>query len=402
MNTRLLTLFVLLLVFGAPAVLAQSVDCGNLPTTATAEPAEYAQCRPPMVFEEESFVGAAPAFGLNLSAQTPPGRGFISFDYSNPAAGTLVAATATNYYAGDFVGDNFASLFAVSEDQETDGDAVWIDTATGAVTTVGPTGVPRLDNASGMAYDYTSSTMYLITTGGTSMLWTVDTTTGAATLVAPVTGLPPSGDILINLLSHPVTGVLYTVDIGTIGNDFLYSIDKATGVATVIGDTGVDLNFAQGADFDNATGVAYLCAYSRVGQSMVSFLRTVDLSTGATTAVGSLNNAEVDFCASMNPLVSVGMTDTVGVPGTHALSAAYPNPFNPQASFDLSVTATQAVRVELFNALGQRVAVLFEGTMAGGQTQQLRVDGSQLSSGLYVARVTGQTFADAVTLSLLR
>ena len=39
---------------------------------------------------------------------------------------------------------------------------------------------------------------------------------------------------------------------------------------------------------------------------------------------------------------------TIGVPDTHLLTNAYPNPFNPQARFSLSVAQTQNVNVSAY------------------------------------------------------
>ena len=93
---------------------------------------------------------------------------------------------------------------------------------------------------------------------------------------------------------------------------------------------------------------------------------------------------------------------TVGTPSTHLLSAVYPNPFNPQASFDLAVAQTQHVSVELFNVLGQRVATLFDATMEADANQTFTIDGAGLATGPYVVRVTGERFAESRTVTLLK
>ena len=92
----------------------------------------------------------------------------------------------------------------------------------------------------------------------------------------------------------------------------------------------------------------------------------------------------------------------VGVPGTHVLTQAYPNPFNPLASFSLSVAAAQHVEVALYNAIGQQVESLFSGPMEAGQTRDLTINGANLPSGSYYYRVIGQTFAESGRVTLLR
>jgi hypothetical protein len=80
------------------------------------------------------------------------------------------------------------------------------------------------------------------------------------------------------------------------------------------------------------------------------------------------------------------------VPGEYHLSPAYPNPFNPQTAFSLGVAQAQAVRVEAYDALGRRVAVLFDGTMAANQSRAFVFEAAALPSGLYVIRAAGERF----------
>ena len=91
-----------------------------------------------------------------------------------------------------------------------------------------------------------------------------------------------------------------------------------------------------------------------------------------------------------------------GTPGTHVLEAAYPNPFNPEASFRFAAYEQQRVRADLIDVLGCVVATLFEGDVAAGQMQTVRIDGSGLPSGTYAIRLTGETFSDAQTVTLLK
>ena len=79
----------------------------------------------------------------------------------------------------------------------------------------------------------------------------------------------------------------------------------------------------------------------------------------------------------------------VETPGTHLISSAYPNPFNPQSQFTLAVAQEQHVTAELFNTLGQRVAVLFDGTVEANQAQLVTIEGAGSDSWMYGVRVTG-------------
>lgn len=74
---------------------------------------------------------------------------------------------------------------------------------------------------------------------------------------------------------------------------------------------------------------------------------------------------------------------------------AYPNPFNVSTSFDFAVSESQNVSVELYDALGQKVGTLFSGLMNKGEVKTVNIDGTNLSSGLYVYRILGETFTES-------
>ena len=92
----------------------------------------------------------------------------------------------------------------------------------------------------------------------------------------------------------------------------------------------------------------------------------------------------------------------VELPTAYFLGTAYPNPFNPQAQFRLSVAQRQHVTVELYNALGQRVGALFEGTLDADVTRTFTIDGSDLQSGMYLYRVVGESFSDSRPVLLVK
>lgn len=91
-----------------------------------------------------------------------------------------------------------------------------------------------------------------------------------------------------------------------------------------------------------------------------------------------------------------------GTPGTHNLSAVYPNPFNPQAQFSLEIAQQQEVTVAVFDALGREVATLHDGTLSAGSVHQFQIDGSNLPSGIYVVRAIGEQFTDVRQVTLLK
>jgi hypothetical protein len=89
------------------------------------------------------------------------------------------------------------------------------------------------------------------------------------------------------------------------------------------------------------------------------------------------------------------------LPDGFALGEVSPNPFSSLARLALAVAEAQAVRVEVFDGLGRRVAVLHDGEIEAG-THALVLDGASLPVGVYVVRATGETFSAARRVTLVR
>ena len=98
-----------------------------------------------------------------------------------------------------------------------------------------------------------------------------------------------------------------------------------------------------------------------------------------------------------------GVQSATTWPEVHLLGQNYPNPFNPQTTIPVVVgigredgLAESPVRVEVFDALGRSVSVLWNGPLTAG-TYTMQWDGRdragrEVASGIYVYRLqTGAT-----------
>ena len=74
------------------------------------------------------------------------------------------------------------------------------------------------------------------------------------------------------------------------------------------------------------------------------------------------------------------------------LTVASPNPFNGRTVFELVAPEVQHVTVDVIDALGRQVAVLFDGTVQASVRYPFALDAAGLPSGVYVYRATGETF----------
>ncbi|MCC6660242.1 MAG: hypothetical protein IT437_05080, partial [Phycisphaerales bacterium] len=203
-----------------------------------------------------------------------PVKQMASFPINAPAFNIIGPVTAT-CFAIEF--DSTGTLYGITYSAGALTNQLGkFDTGTGAFTPIATLSGPGLNeaNAGGMAWDQTTSTMYML---GGQNLFKIDLATAATTLVAPITG-GPAGALWIEIACGP-TGDMYIHDIAT---DQMCKIDKNTGVCTILGPTGLLANFAQGMDFDPDTNILYACMYTGGGTGQFC---TVNLTTGACTPV---------------------------------------------------------------------------------------------------------------------
>jgi hypothetical protein len=222
-----------------------------------------------------------------------------------------------------------------------------IDPATGVTTLIGPTGLGDCTTAASPCGP--NSADNLVEFGGkiyatdlANNLYTLNPFTGAATLIGP-TGIPPLPFVLlatnpdgsINAVDQALFssgGKLYatfdaiTIDFSTstitpVIPNALYQIDPATGVATMIAPTALNLSAAVDV---NGTVYAFNAATSQ--------LVTLNLTSGATTFVADIDpSVGLVIGASATPepasiaFVGVGMTVIIIIAGRRRRSGVVEN-----------------------------------------------------------------------------
>jgi choice-of-anchor B domain-containing protein len=85
-----------------------------------------------------------------------------------------------------------------------------------------------------------------------------------------------------------------------------------------------------------------------------------------------------------------------------ALSAPAPNPAPAVARLALRVGADQRVRVGLYDAAGRRVRALYDGPATTDRDLPLVVRAAGLAAGVYLVRVSGETFEATRSVTLVR
>ncbi len=117
-------------------------------------------------------------------------------------------------------------------------------------------------------------------------------------------------------------------------------------------------------------------------------LDSLNLRYGNRIAYRTLSEAAREF---QSP-TAVATRPAAPSPDGFALTGAAPNPFNPTTTIGYELTAVSRVRLEVFDALGRRMATLVDGEVGAGHRQAVW-DASGLPAGSYVAVLTVQPTA---------
>ena len=99
--------------------------------------------------------------------------------------------------------------------------------------------------------------------------------------------------------------------------------------------------------------------------------------------------------------VVVGDLHSYYAPSEFALSAAYPNPFNPSTSMDINLNESGHVSVMVYNVLGQVVSTLVNGHMNAGY-HSIEWNAENMPSGMYLVKVHAGENIQTQKLMLLK
>jgi hypothetical protein len=305
--------------------------------------------------------GAVPAYGETF---TSSGFNYNSLDATVPGTLNVITAMSNYYFAGTFADNDFSTEYGISYPG---GNLDAIDTTTGATQTIGNTGFGT--TATGIRWDSTSGTTYAMSYNsgaGNSCLYSIDLTSGTTQQIGCA-----SGTLIIDIAIDP-SGNMYGVDIIA---DTLVAIDKTSGAAQAIGSIGFNANYAEGMDFDAATGVLYFAGFD--ADTGISSMYTIDTSTGAASSLGTIGGGSGEEMDALAIAVASGPCATpADVPwlsenptsGTTAAGGSDPVTVTFDATSLTAGSYTANVCVNTNDSTQRHVAVPVTFTVTGNDT----------------------------------
>jgi hypothetical protein len=88
-------------------------------------------------------------------------------------------------------------------------------------------------------------------------------------------------------------------------------------------------------------------------------------------------------------------------PSRFGLAGNYPNPFNPSTAVRFELPAAADVRLPVYNAIGEQVALLADGTYSAG-THTVVFDASGLPGGVYYCRLVSADGISSIRMLLVK
>jgi hypothetical protein len=126
---------------------------------------------------------------------------------------------------------------------------------------------------------------------------------------------------------------------------------------------------------------------------------SIFLSAQATESTYSIKMVATDELPPLPP--ESGTEPGENIPNAFSLRQNYPNPFNPSTTIEYDIPTTTRVKMSIFNALGQEVAVLVDAQEDPGR-KQIQFNAGNLPSGLYLCRLMASGYLRVRKMILLK
>jgi glucose/arabinose dehydrogenase len=108
---------------------------------------------------------------------------------------------------------------------------------------------------------------------------------------------------------------------------------------------------------------------------------------------------QIDFDGSFEYLNTVSVD--LGMPGGFVLKQNYPNPFNPITNIEFQLPVSGFISLKVFDVLGNQVKTLINEEKKAG-FYQIAFDASDLPSGVYLYKLSTESFSDIKKMTVLK
>ena len=97
----------------------------------------------------------------------------------------------------------------------------------------------------------------------------------------------------------------------------------------------------------------------------------------------------------------VKIEKVIGLPSGFVLHQNYPNPFNPSTTINYSLPRSEKVMIKVYDLLGREITTLVNDEMPAG-THSVKFNAINIPSGVYIYRITTESFSEARKMIYLK
>jgi len=91
----------------------------------------------------------------------------------------------------------------------------------------------------------------------------------------------------------------------------------------------------------------------------------------------------------------------IGAPSAFSLEGIFPNPFNPEARIEFSLSEQVFLSLDVYDQLGRHLECILNGRLDAG-SYEVRWNGDERPSGIYFFRLSGNGLSQTVKATLLK
>ena len=133
----------------------------------------------------------------------------------------------------------------------------------------------------------------------------------------------------------------------------------------------------------------------------VGYYKTPGYSISLTVRDSLIFVADGQFIGVYRYTPAVSANPTVELHPNHFSLSAHPNPFNPTTVLSFDIPRSGRVTISIYDITGRLVQTLADRVYPEGSFR-INFDGSKLASGIYFARLQGNSFSKTQKLVLLK
>jgi hypothetical protein len=100
-------------------------------------------------------------------------------------------------------------------------------------------------------------------------------------------------------------------------------------------------------------------------------------------------------------LIVTGVNNTTETPEDYYILQNYPNPFNPTTKIRFAIPEKSQVKLALYDVLGRELATILDEELNPG-VKEVELNGSDLSSGIYLVRMITNNYQQTIKITLLK